>query len=222
MSFVTSCPKRIEKVNLEYKILYMKKNKLSWLNQWDILNNKISKKLANNLCNNERSANIVAYGINVLINDIEKGIILVTTFTTMGLISMFAKSFIIIAMLRMWMGGSHRKTMLTCILQSYAEFMSVYLISRIIDYTIQMQIFVTLIICLIDLLYCPIILSKRGKYKKRKLYLFKCIALINILILSTICFYVGNNLKILILSCEIIQIMDVILAKITKLKGERL
>jgi len=222
VSFVTSCPKRIEKVNLEYKILYMRKNKLRWLNQWDILNNKISKKIAANLCDNERSANIVAYGINVLINDIEKGIILVTTFMTMGLISMFVKAFIIIAMLRMWMGGSHRKTMLTCVLQSYAEFMSVYLISRIIDYTIQIHIVVSLIICLIDLLYCPVILSKRGKYKKKKLYLFKCIALMNILILSITCFYVGNNLKILILSCEIIQIIDVILAKITKPKGEQL
>lgn len=199
---------------------------MSWLSKWDILNNKISKKLAAKLCDNERSANIVAYGINVFINDIEKGIILITAFAAMGLIGMFIRSFIIIAILRMWMGGSHRKTMLTCILQSFVEFMSVFLISRIIsqiiDYTIWTQIVVTLIICLIDVLYCPVILSKRGKYRKKKIYLFKCIAIVNIVALFTIQLYVSTNVKILILSCEIIQIIDIILAKITKRKGRKL
>lgn len=199
---------------------------MSWLSKWDILNNKISKKLAAKLCDNERSANIVAYGINVFINDIEKGIILITAFAAMGLIGMFIRSFIIIAILRMWMGGSHRKTMLTCILQSFVEFMSVFLISQtishIIDYTIWTQIVVTLIICLIDVLYCPVILSKRGKYRKEKIYLFKCIAIVNIVALFTIQLYVSTNVKILILSCEIIQIIDIILAKITKWKGRQL
>lgn len=199
---------------------------MSWLSKWDILNNKISKKLAAKLCDNERSANIVAYGINVFINDIEKGIILITAFAAMGLIGMFIRSFIIIAILRMWMGGSHRKTMLTCILQSFVEFISVFLISQtisqIIDYTIWTQIVVTLIICLIDVLYCPVILSKRGKYRKKKIYLFKCIAIVNIVALFTIQLYVSTNVKILILSCEIIQIIDIILAKITKWKGRQL
>lgn len=99
---------------------------MKWYLYWDEFNKKISYKLANQICGETNE--IVRYGINVLINGLEKMTILILIFYLLGYIKTFIISACIMCILRIWMGGTHRNSIFGCLMQSFIIFLMINII----------------------------------------------------------------------------------------------
>lgn len=188
---------------------------MKWYLYWDEFNKKISYKLANQICGETNE--IVRYGINVLINGLEKMTILILIFYLLGYIKTFIISACIMCILRIWMGGTHRNSIFGCLMQSFIIFLMINIICNHInpeslEITISMISIISLVIC-----YCPIINSKRGLYNERIKTKFKIKSIICILLINLVAFYC-NSYENVVVTCELVEILDVVFAKIINCK----
>lgn len=181
--------------------------------EWDSINRKISGKIARKISNKDNSIAIIHYGINIMMNGLEKLIILMLIFGIFGYLETFLVAAMVMFILRIWIGGTHRKSMLGCVLQSGIVFTVVIYLSTY-DSLLNVcayPIMATLLI--IDIIYCPIINERRGQYSKKKRTKFKIYSCICIVILNVL-FRGVTRKKEVLAACEIVQTIDVVLAKL--------
>lgn len=182
---------------------------MKWYEHWDEFNKKISERITYLLSG--ESNEILCYGINILINGMEKLIILLSVFYFLGYLKAFMISAIIMCVLRIWMGGTHRKSLLGCLVQSGFILGTVVVLQNIIDIGYIGVFIVMIFIIIFDMICCPVISKRRGEYRRGKIIRFKIMSAISILMIncSIILF---PQLKNIVVVCEILEILDVCLA----------
>lgn len=193
---------------------------MQWYMKWDTFNRNISMAISKNLSVNERSINIISYGINVLINGIEKSMVLISLFAIQGLLKLFFVAFMMIACLRMWMGGTHRNSLLACVSQSYVVFMSIIIIYKLLPVNVYATWLIMFVTIIINLLFCPIISKKRGKCSESRKRKFKIMGVIGIIVVNVIQVSVLRDMNGMVQACEIVQIIDVLIALIFEERRE--
>lgn len=154
------------------------------LNQWLLL--FIMKKLNVKDSKTEHQIQMIEYAVTCVLNEIEKFLLLCFLFYCMKTVKEFLVCFFSFASLRVFMGGSHRKTMLGCFLQSFLSFEIIILLSKGVELEnwIYYLIFTVSIVCIWK--FTPIIPPQRPKYSEFQCMRFKAMAL-TVLVLLSIC-----------------------------------
>ena len=188
---------------------------MKWYERVDDVNRKMSEIISNKMCG--KANQILCYGLNVLINGIEKAVILIMLFGLIGYIDIFITASIIMCVLRIWMGGTHRKTQIGCLVQSVIEFGVIIEIQKSVHINKTELIIGMIITIVVALVFCPIIDERRGIYSKRKINKFRkksivCIIGVNLIAILSL------NYRNIVVACEIVEVSDVLIAHTMKKK----
>lgn len=191
---------------------------MKWYMCWDEINRNISQKITEKIC--RETNNIVCYGINLLINGIEKFTILMISFYILGYMKLFMISVIIMFSLRIWIGGTHRKSLMGCLIQSEVMFITIICVNNIIHISAIEQTIIMLIIITVDIACCPVIDGRRGKYSHRKIMKFKIYSVMDIVLLNITAFMCARYEELLV-ACELVQLIEIVTSKLLQRKGEK-
>ena len=119
----------------------------------------------------------VRYTLLVILGEAEKIVILSVIFGILGYMAEFLIAFLGLAVLRMFMGGSHRKTMLGCFFQSGINFTIVLAFGRYIQIGDAIAVLIYLLGIVIIWNYAPVMSQRRIVYSKARQSMFKLKAL---------------------------------------------
>lgn len=155
------------------------------LNQW--LLTFIMKYLNVKDKKTEQQIQMIEYAVTCILNEIEKFLLLGFFFLCMGDVKAFLVCFFSLASLRIFMGGSHRKTIFGCFMQSFLSFGIIILLSKGVELENWMHylIFIVSIICIWK--YAPIIPPQRPRYSEFQCMRFKAMALTVLMMLNICC-----------------------------------
>ena len=146
---------------------------MKWYTIWDEFNRNISIKMATFFSEDNTTEQIIGYGMNVVINGMEKIMLLIIAFYLHSSLKQFAIAMVTMVPLRIWMGGTHRKTLLGCTLQTYLVFRIILYQYKIISIYRINPILIMISILIVCLTCCPIIDERRGEYSINKKIGFK-------------------------------------------------
>ncbi|MBQ4529977.1 MAG: accessory gene regulator B family protein [Lachnospiraceae bacterium] len=132
----------------------------------------------------ESQIQMIKYALTCTLNEIEKFFLLWFLFYCMGTVKEFLVCFLSLASLRIFMGGSHRKTMLGCFVQSFLSFKIIILLSKWVELDNWMCYPIFIIAIAFIWKFTPIIPPQRPKYNDFQCMRFKAMALTALLILS--------------------------------------
>lgn len=180
---------------------------------WEKLNEKIVLSLLNLLETKERddiTREKVRYTLTVLLSEFEKVLGLFIIFNLLGSVYEFWVAFLSLVMLRSFTGGSHRKTMLGCFLQSLFNFSVILYIGKNLMFgnlfCIVMYIFFIIMICL----YIPLNSKNRIQYTRKQRYCFKIKALVVITIFLLLNQIIHRKYFNIILSSMNFQLFEIV------------
>ena len=121
----------------------------------------------------------IRYSLRVIISEIEKIAIIATLMVAQNYFRLFLCSFLVVFSCKQFMGGTHRKTFLGCLLFSLSFFQTVIVLATHIGmkYSLFMWIgYVCLILLKVPLQYGQIKIFGRNGKKKCKLKSLMCLA----------------------------------------------
>lgn len=157
--------------------------------QWDNLNEKLVVVFLSLLRTEELGENMiqrVTYSLKVLLSESEKLLFLVLLFGTLDQLPEFFTVFLTIIPIRIFMGGSHRKTMLGCFFQSVIMFSIAILLSKNYEMRTEVRLMVYVVLVIETWISTPIQSACRITYSKEQRMKFKAKALTVLLIISWI------------------------------------
>lgn len=156
---------------------------------WDAIHKKISNKillcLKNGKVEETEQIQKIRYALSSVLGELEKCIILCLCFWYLGALEIFFLSLCSVVMLRIFMGGQHRETMLGCFFQSFFTFAIIYILGFYIN--IVQGAYVVYIVTLVTIWYStPVLSEKRMAYSKLMQTKFKAKALTSLCVLIMI------------------------------------
>lgn len=193
------------------------------LELWDELNKKIVACVLNFITTGEvvdsKQIAKIQYALTYLLNEISKFLFLSIVFMALNSLSVFFISFCTLTMLRIFMGGTHRKTTLGCFLQSSLTFAAICCCGRNVQiYNLRFCIY----IITVGLIWCstPIISEKRVRYSQIQRMTFKARVITVLLVLSVLIEQIPVNLGNYMIWAIVFQSAEVALITITNfMKG---
>ena len=126
---------------------------------------------------------------------------------------LFMISVIIMFSLRIWIGGTHRKSLMGCLIQSEVMFITIICVNNIIHISAIEQTIIMLIIITVDIACCPVIDGRRGKYSHRKIMKFKIYSVMAIILLNITAFMCARYEELLV-ACELVQLIEIVTSKL--------
>ena len=163
----------------------------------------------------------VRYSLLVLLSEFEKFFCLILLFGLLHRLLEFFILFFTILSLRMFMGGSHRKTMLGCFVWSFLMFMVAMTISEyitmneIVKYLIHSSLLIEIWAS------TPISSANRIKYNKVQIVQIKARALTVMLILTWVEGLLPDTYNNLMISGMLVQMLEVAVVYIYQREKER-
>lgn len=157
--------------------------------QWEKMNEKLVDRFLIWLeadLEEEDKVQRISYSLKVLLSEFEKFLFLVFLFGIINRLSEFFIVFLSIIPIRVFIGGSHRKTMLGCFFQSAVLFYVSIFLSYNFEMKIEMQCIIHIILLIEIWVIAPIQSAYRITYNKEQRIKFKAKALTVLLILSWI------------------------------------
>lgn len=156
---------------------------------WDAIHKKIINKillcLKNGKVEETEQVQKIRYALSSVLGELEKCIILCLCFWYLGALKIFFLSLCSVVMLRIFMGGQHRETMLGCFFQSFFTFAIIYMLGFYIN--IVQGAYVVYIVTLVTIWYSiPVLSEKRMAYSKLMQTKFKAKALTSLCVLIMI------------------------------------
>lgn len=153
---------------------------------WDAIHKKIINKillcLKNGKVEETEQVQKIRYALSSILGELEKCIILCLCFWYLGALKIFFLSLCSVVMLRIFMGGQHRETMLGCFFQSFFTFTIIYILGFYIN--IVQGAYVVYIVTLVTIWYStPVLSEKRMVYSKLMQTKFKAKALTSLCVL---------------------------------------
>ena len=193
--------------------------------QWDNLNEKLIIVFLHLLRTEELGESImqrVTYSLKVLLAEFEKLLFLILLFGILDCLLEFFIVFWTIIPIRIFMGGSHRKTMLGCLFQSIIMFSIVILLSK--NYEMGMGLYlVTYVVLVIEIwISTPIQSACRITYSKQQRMKFKAKALTVLLIISWTDKLLPGIYQNQVRFALLFQAVEIIISCINKTKGAKL
>jgi len=161
-----------------------------------IITNKLSEKCLNFIKNNtpipEADLEKIYYGLQVIMMDISKSIILLTTAYLLGVLKYTFIAFIVFAVLRVSASGVHANSTLQCIIVNYILFLGNVYLSLSFSINIIIQSIIFIISLILVFLYAPgdteerpLVSKKIRRYLKIKSLIIVTIFYITILLIKT-------------------------------------
>lgn len=156
---------------------------------WDAIHKKIINKillcLKNGKVEETEQVQKIRYALSSVLGELEKCIILCLCFWYLGALKIFFLTLCSVVMLRIFMGGQHRETMLGCFFQSFFTFAIIYILGFYIN--IVQGAYVVYIVTLVTIWYrTPVLSEKRMAYSKLMQTKFKAKALTSLCVLIMI------------------------------------
>ena len=154
----------------------------------DVLSHKLTNQIKNNFPEiDEQKAEIINFGIQSIISEISKTIIILTVAYFLGVLNLILTAIVVFGMYRTFAGGFHAKSNLACLLTNSMLFFSIVYLSVFLEYYLEfIYIMIYLFNCYVIYFYAPAdveqkpILSKKLR-KKLKIKSFVVMSLIFIL-----------------------------------------
>ncbi len=181
---------------------------------WDRANNFLVSLLMSKLKidkNDEKKSALILYSLSCLLNEAGKIAVLTVFFLVQRRWAEFITAFITIASLRIFLGGSHRKTILGCWMQSFLTFETIILLSAKISvngYTFCPILLLGLFLIWKEL---PLISDQRTIYGEAQCMRFKSKSLTIIVILLMLIYYVPYCIGNVMLWTMCFQILESLL-----------
>lgn len=192
---------------------------------WDTIHKKMINKIV--LClkkgkvEETEQVQKIRYALSSVLSEFEKCLILGFCFWSLGALKIFFLSLCSVVMLRIFMGGQHRTTMLGCFFQSFLTFAIIYLLGFYIN--ILQECYVIYIATLVIIWYCtPVLSEKRMAYSKFMQMKFKAKALTSLCILIMTIRFLPKEYGNYCVWSILIQNVDVVVAIVIqkRKKGE--
>ena len=166
--------------------------------------------------NDERKCALIQYSLSCLLNEMQKVIILAVFFIIRGSCMDFFVAFVTITSLRVFLGGSHRKTILGCWIQSFLTFEEIIILSSILSVDIYFQCIIVSLGLLLIWKKLPLISEKRMNYGEMQRMKFKMKALSAIVIWLLVIDFVPGDIRNIILWAMCIQFLENLIVVIQK------
>ncbi|MBQ9984171.1 MAG: accessory gene regulator B family protein [Lachnospiraceae bacterium] len=156
-------------------------------NMWDGVNQYFVSTLIHileiNKDENQKRYEIVKYVLSYIVNEIGKIMILTLIFLLQGKLFEFVIAFLTIVSLRIFIGGSHRETMLGCFLQSFLTFEAIMLLDKSIIISMPFNYIIYIFILVWIWKKAPLLSGKRARYNELQCMRFKTMAITMLLLL---------------------------------------
>ena len=188
---------------------------------WDTIHQKIIHKILLCLKNGKIEENEqeqkIRYALSSILGELEKCLILGLCFWLLGALKIFFLSLCSVVMLRIFMGGQHRNTMLGCFLQSFFTFAIIYILGFHIN--ILQGCYVVYITTIVIIWYCtPVLSEKRISYSNFMQMKFKAKAMTVLCILIMVIQFFPAKYGNYCLWSVLIQNVDVVIAIVMQKK----
>jgi len=171
----------------------------------DYVVKKIIVYLETDVQRGEEAKQKVEYSLKVVLDEVEKLLILIMVFNALGKAKEFVVAIITIASIRSFLGGSHRKTTIGCICFSFAAIYIILAIAEKSNIVLIFEEIIYLLIMLLILTLAPITSNKGINYKYIKKLEFRLKAVSILLILSRVVVYIPEWSAKIILSALLVQ-----------------
>ena len=159
----------------------------------------------------------IRYALSSILGELEKCLILGLCFWLLGALKIFFLSLCSVVMLRIFMGGQHRNTMLGCFLQSFFTFAIIYILGFHIN--ILQGCYVVYITTIVIIWYCtPVLSEKRISYSNFMQMKFKAKAMTVLCILIMVIQFFPAKYGNYCLWSVLIQNVDVVIAIVMQKK----
>ena len=179
---------------------------------WDKLHQKFVQDILKVLLDKEKKNEVrvakIKYTLTYVVGEMEKIIALAFVFFLLGMVKEFFIAVISLVSLRIFMGGTHRSTMLTCFLQALITFAIICGLGSVVNiypYCVAIYVFLAILIWIST----PIVSEKRIHYSKAQCMVFKARALTVLLFISLLCDCVNKRIGNYILWAISIQGIEV-------------
>lgn len=170
---------------------------------------------------NSRRYALIQYALSCIINEAEKIAILILVFGLQGQLIRFLIAFFTIASLRIFMGGSHRETILGCFLQSLLTFEAIVLMTN--NIVINEAWNYVIYICNLIWIWknAPIVSSKRASYNELQCMRFKTMAITVLLLLVMLVEIMPDSLANVVLWTMLFQWLESSVVVLQRRKEEQ-
>ena len=151
----------------------------------------------------------ITYSLKVLLDEVEKILILIVAFGVMGQLREFLTALFTIGAIRMFVGGSHQKTFMGCLIFSFAIMYSIIFIASKINIVLIAENIIYVTICVVILTVVPI-KSRRGvEYSYTKKLEFRLKAMTVLLLISRIVTIVHTMYANIMLTALLVQAIEI-------------
>ena len=148
---------------------------------WDDANqyliSKIIRVLGVEERRNRKQLEMIQYSLMCILNESEKFILLCVVFALQGYMDKFLIGFATIGSLRIFMGGSHRKTSLGCFIQSLLSFEVILCFNSMICINVAINYVIWILTIMWIWKYAPVCSVNRARYNDAQCMRFKALAL---------------------------------------------
>ena len=187
------------------------------------INKHISKWITEQLLGEEAYDETISIKLNyyfqVIIDDLEKFLLLLLIFIYTGNTAMYLLCFIAVSITRTFVGGLHMKSSVMCLFMTFAIYFVSITLGKICILKMLEKTIITLLDVIFIVMFTPIPSPQRPRYSIEKKKRFKRRAVIGVLIVFCISVFLGNyaDCIIWILMFQLLEIIVVMLNN--KLKG---
>lgn len=158
----------------------------------------------------------ITYVIKSLLGEIEKFFMLWILFSFIGEFKFWLIGSICIISMRIFLGGTHRKTYWECFAFSCFFFQTAYVFSQKIKFPEQFILFLWIVYVFFILFFAPLQSDKRPKFRSTTKKNLKVMSLIVISIWSLFCWKCSNDIGNYIIWLLLLQMLEIIRVKRVK------
>ncbi len=157
----------------------------------------------------EESEQRITYILQVIINEVEKFVLLLTVFTILGYATEYMVIMMTIGAIRGYLGGGHRKTTEGCIIFSFAIVLIILIFARCSYLPLMLMEFIYITIVVMLIKKAPVLTNKSINYSQKKRQEFKLKGMVVLLIISRVIEAVPKEWANIMLSALMIQVVEV-------------
>ena len=198
-------------------------NDVSMLYLWEKINEQIVAKflfILRTKQQGEVTYEKVKYVLTVFLGEIEKIVLLFIIFSSLQCRQEFCIAFLAVVSLRIFTGGSHRKTMLGCFLQSFVNFLIIVYCGKKFVVVKWCYILIMLLWIMAIWKIVPIQSINRMQYTKEQRYGFKAKSLTTLMIVQLMEMWMPEKYFNVLIMALIVQLTELLSVQYGRKEGK--
>ncbi len=200
-----------------------RKSEMNVSQAWDRINDIFATVVMKALRTESQDKNVqqrVRYSLLVLLGEIEKFLLLMAFFKMCHWLVEFLISYVALVSVRMFCGGSHRKTTLGCYLQSLSVFVTVMLLEKSMIMMPGCSVLICFGIVIVIWFFSPLPSPRQVTCTSIQEYQFRGKALIAIFVIQTLCVHLPERYNNVVMWTWLVLIAEMTVMYMKNKKGD--